>query len=213
MLGCLIALAVFLTGFAFEGSFDWFEIGYVYPQHHYPRLVQSGANLPRLLSDSPYHWQITDAVNLPHLPAITMRTFLIWLYTIMMVMCGIGASLHARRRSARFLLAIATPWVLLFTIMPQMHERYLVWAAVVTCVGFGLGPGYALLALVTTWLAFFNMAGVMMWRDPTSLPTLTAVMKGMNPGIVWGLMMLAAIYLYLAVVPFSRPRPLMIPVD
>src|SRR5204862_3059365 len=48
------------------------------------------------------------------------------------------ATRHLRNRDPRALIAIATPWLLMFALLGQMHERYLVWGAVVSAVALGV---------------------------------------------------------------------------
>ena len=53
-------------------------------------------------------------------------------------LCAHGAVRHPRNRDARVLIAITAPWLLMFALLGQMHERYLVWGAVVSAVAMGV---------------------------------------------------------------------------
>jgi hypothetical protein len=53
-------------------------------------------------------------------------------------LCARGAARHLRNRDPRVLIAITAPWLLMFALLGQMHERYLVWGAVVSAVALGV---------------------------------------------------------------------------
>ncbi len=205
LVGAQLAIAVYATGLAFGGSFDWFEIGYRYPQRHYPTMVVSGSNLPHILRADPFNWQLNDPVNVSWLPDMTIRTLLICIFSLTLLACSIAAVVHWRRRSPRFLLAISVPWLTMFTIMPQMHERYLLWASVVFCMGMGISVGNGLLALVVIFYAWSNMALPMLNDNPDLLPFLTRLIRGMNPGDAYVLVLLALVCLYSAIEPDRKP--------
>ena len=60
------------------------------------------------------------------------------LYLGALVLCARGVGRHLRNRDPRALIAIATPWLLIFALLGQMHERYLMWGAVVSAVALGV---------------------------------------------------------------------------
>jgi len=55
-----------------------------------------------------------------------------------LALCSLGAARHWRNRDPRLLIAMATPWLLMFALLGQMHERYLMWGAVVSAVALGV---------------------------------------------------------------------------
>jgi hypothetical protein len=60
------------------------------------------------------------------------------LFFCTVVLSARGAARHVRNRDARVLIAITAPWLLMFALLGQMHERYLVWGAVVSAVALGV---------------------------------------------------------------------------
>ena len=60
------------------------------------------------------------------------------LYLAALVLCARGVGRHMRNRDPRALIAIAAPWLLMFALLGQMHERYLMWGAVVSAVALGV---------------------------------------------------------------------------
>ena len=77
-----------------------------------------------------------------HLGPLDLHLTLQWalrlLYLGALALCAGGAARHLRNRDPRVLIAIATPWLLMFALLGQMHERYLVWGAVVSAVALGV---------------------------------------------------------------------------
>jgi hypothetical protein len=45
---------------------------------------------------------------------------------------------HLRSRDTHVLIAIAAPWLLMFGLLGQMHERYLMWGGVVSAVALAV---------------------------------------------------------------------------
>ena len=189
----------------FGGSWAWLTAGFV--TGRYFTLSRGGAfNLPALLAAG--GWTLTDPtvpIPLPFFPdaAVEMRTLLLVLFYATLLGCAAGLSLHGRRRDPRWLVALAAPWVLMFALMPQMHERYLLWAAVVTAVPAVLSPGLLLLHLSVTALAASQMWSTLSAasRLQSVAPHWTAVIESARPHAAWGLLVIAGVYLYLAMMP------------
>jgi len=137
----IIACAVFLIGALNGGSFAWLQIGFLYGSEHYPYLfISSCYNLPWLLSD--FGWSLKDpfwSLNLGSLHfALTLQWTLRLLYLGALALSAYGAARHTRNRDPRVLIAIAAPWLLMFALLGQMQERYLLWGAVVSTVALGV---------------------------------------------------------------------------
>jgi hypothetical protein len=140
-IGGLTALAVFIIGAFDGGSFAWLQVGFVYGSEHYPYLfISSCYNLPFLLSN--LGWSLKDpfwSVNFGSLHfGLTLQWTLRLLYLSALALCARSAAQHMRNRDPRLLIAIAAPWLLMFALMGQMQERYLMWGAVVTAVALGV---------------------------------------------------------------------------
>ncbi len=135
----------------------------------------------------------------------TVQHLLRWIYVIALVLCAVGAARNARRGSARTLLAIAAPWLVFYAILPQMHERYLVYAAAITAIGVGVSSGYALLSVLIACVAVLPMAHTMLNMNPSYWPKLLEFLRALNPGLGWMVVLIAAIYLYGALTTGVRP--------
>jgi hypothetical protein len=123
------------------GSFAWLKVGFLYGSEHYPYLVISSCyNLPSLLSK--LGWSLKDPFCSVDLGSLDFHLTLQWtlrvLYLGALTVCAYGAARQVRDRDPRVLIAITAPWLLMFALLGQMHERYLVWGAVVSAVTLGV---------------------------------------------------------------------------
>jgi len=137
ILGCAALVIGALTG----ASFAWFEIGFVYGTKHYPYLfISSCYNFASLLAGA--GWSLKDDLLSAHAGPLHFHLTLQWalrlLYISAVALCARGAVRHLRNRDPGVLIAVAAPWLLMFTLLGQMHERYLVWGAVVSAVALGV---------------------------------------------------------------------------
>jgi hypothetical protein len=137
----MIALGAFVAGALAGGSFSWLQIGFLYGSEHYPYLfISSCYNLPFFLDR--LGWSLKDSLWSYEFGsryiAVTPQWLLRLAYLGGIALCSLGAARHWRNRDPRLLIAIATPWLLMFALVGQMHERYLVWGAVVSAVALGV---------------------------------------------------------------------------
>src|SRR6266498_3450297 len=137
----VIGCGAFVIGAFTGGSFSWLQIGFVYGSEHYPYLfISSCYNLPSLLSN--VGWSLKDPFWSVHFESrhfnLTLQWTLRLLYLGALALCARGVARHIRDRDPRALIAIAAPWLLMFVLLGQMHERYLMWGAVVSAVALGV---------------------------------------------------------------------------
>src|SRR5215216_2392590 len=137
ILGC----SAFVIGAFTGGSFAWFEIGFLYGTKHYPYLfISSCYNLASLLAAA--GWSLKDNLLSAHVGSVHFHVTLQWALRLFFLgavaLCARGAARHLRNRDPRALIAITAPWLLMFALLGQMHERYLVWGAVVSAVALGV---------------------------------------------------------------------------
>jgi len=137
----IIGCAVFVIGVFTRGSFAWLQVGFIYGTEHYPYLfISSCYNLPSLLSK--VGWSLKESFLSADLGFVHLHLTLQWalrlLYFASLALCAHGLARHLRDRDPRVLIAIAAPWLLMFALLGQMHERYLMWGAVVSAVALGV---------------------------------------------------------------------------
>jgi hypothetical protein len=207
----LIAAAIFFAAQPFGGSWAWWDVGFQYPTRHFQMLhIGPSSNLAALFDDQ-YHWQLMDRVFTINLPLfgpvnVLLKYLLTMIYGLTLLLCGIGAAMHDRRGSSSTLIALIAPFVLSFAILPQQHERYLLWAAVFSVAVVGISFSLTLLHLLITAISATMIFQWLGDQNPKFSPALIRFVDGTNPGLAWMVLLIAAIYLYRAIVP-DRPLP------
>lgn len=127
-----VGLATFAAGARFDGSFAWLPVGFQtdrYSTMSMGRVV----NLPAILAGA-YGWQVDSPVSLFGWTTVQMRTLLRGLSSlgIALVAAALARGTARGRRGrldANLLVALPAAWAVLYAVLPQMHERYLLWAA------------------------------------------------------------------------------------
>jgi hypothetical protein len=90
------------------------------------------------------------------------------------VLCARGAARHLRNRDPRVLIAITAPWLLMFALLGQMQERYLVWGAVVSAVALGVSVRLSIIHFIISAASTAMIVHVML-VDKKLDPTLRAI--------------------------------------
>jgi len=196
----IIGCAIFAIGAFAGGSFAWLEIGFIYGSEHYPYLfISSCYNLPSLLSN--LGWSLKDSVLSAHIGSLHLNLTLQWalrlFYLGALTLCARGAARHLRDRDPRVLIAIATPWLLMFALLGQMHERYLVWGAVVSAVALGVSVRLSIIHFIISAASTAMIVHVML-VDKKLDATLRAidVLKGVRPYASGVVLACVAVYLW-----------------
>src|SRR6266705_2483477 len=173
----IIGCAVFVIGAITGGSFAWLEVGFIYGTEHYPYLfISSCYNLPSLLAK--VGWSLKDSFLSAHFGSLHLHITLQWtlrlLYLVTLALCARGLARHLRDRDPRALIAIAAPWLLMFALLGQMHERYLMWGAVVSAVALGVSVRLSIIHFIIS-IASTTMIVHVMLIDKKLEATLPAI--------------------------------------
>jgi hypothetical protein len=181
----IIGCAVFVIGAFTGGSFAWLQVGFIYGTEHYPYLfISSCYNLPSLLSK--VGWSLKDSFLSAHLGSLHLRITLQWtlrlLYLVALALCARGLTRHLRDRDPRVLIAIAAPWLLMFALLGQMHERYLMWGAVVSAVALGVSVRLSIIHFILSAASTAMIVHVMLTdkKLEATLPTID-LLKHIRP--------------------------------
>jgi hypothetical protein len=156
-----VGAAMLLCMSVFHGSSAWYDCGIHFGTIHRPVLtVGKPDNLPAILRDH-YDWSDDLATTGITLPAHSVFSFwsrtevnvsegslLRGIFLFLLGLSAIGVGLQARRRDPRFLIAIVTPWLMFFCFAPQIDERYLLFAAGISCICAGISTGMTLLGVL-----------------------------------------------------------------
>lgn len=180
-----LAGALLIAGVAFDGSFAWFRVGFLNQAGRAWHFEGHVGNLGGLLG-AILGWRADTpllAGSLAGLPIgrITPGLLLVLAFAAGLVLCSRATATHARRRDPRFLVAVVTPWVLLFLLLPNMKERYLMWGAGLTALGTGLGWRMVLVHALVTLVAWENETRVLLGLNPAFAPRLHAVLESLHP--------------------------------
>lgn len=174
LLGFAATAAGLVSPWLLHNNFDWLQVGFLYGTEHYPQLfISSCYNLPALLARS--GWSLKDAlvnVDVGWLSvSLTVQWALRLLYFGGLAACARFAAHRSQRSDARVLLALGAPWLLMFGLLGQMHERYLIWGGAVTAVAVAISLRTTLLHVLFTALSTV-MIGHVMLLDKKLPPTL-----------------------------------------
>lgn len=192
----VFTLGVFVASGLFGGSWNWLTYGF--PTDKFKTLAMGPiSNFPAILQQH-YQWGWQDTVFTVRGVDVSIRQLLAGSYGLALVLCAMGAAVFDRRDDRRLLIAVTAPWVLMFALMPQMHERYLFWGACLGVSMIAVSVGMTLVHLLTLVIA----CG-MMWfqmqvsaNKPEFTPTIFAMWNPTRPGIGWAMLLLALIFLF-----------------
>jgi len=210
----LAGVAAFTVGALGDGSFAWLKIGFLYGSERYPYLfISSCYNLPSLLSN----WNLSLKAPLwsPQLGPLHFVVTLQWtlrlVYLGALALCALGAARHARARDPRLLIAVVTPWLLMFALLAQMHERYLLWGAVLSAVALGVSVRLSVVHFLFSIMSATMITQVLL-IDKKLGPTLSTIdfLERVRPIASWVLLACVAIYFREVLsnrAPLFRPRP------
>jgi hypothetical protein len=195
-LGC----AAFLIGALTGSSFAWLQLGFIYGSEHYPYLfISSCYNFPSLLAGA--GWSLKDSLFSAQLGPLHLHLTLQWALRLLFLgaaaLCARGAVGHLRDRDPRVLITIAAPWLLMFALLGQMHERYLMWGAVVSAVALGVSIRLSVVHFIISAASTAMIVHVML-IDKKLDPTLRAIdtLQGVRPYAAGVVLVCVAIYLW-----------------
>jgi hypothetical protein len=209
--------ALGVCGVAFEGSFTWFQMGFMNQATRSPFFISNVGTPGRILHDF-FSAPADRALLRPLVPGSSMGPpigrplavghVFILTYVVALVLCGRAVARHARSRDPRLLLAVATPWVLLFTLLPNVRTRYLVWGAGLTAVAPGVGWAATLLHAIVTASAFENVVRPLLARSlPPVMPALQAALNAVHPNGGWLVLGFSVALFWMALRPSPRQPP------
>src|SRR5262249_48392919 len=112
--------------------------------------ISSCYNLASLLAAD--GWSLKDELLSIHAGPVHFHLTLQWalrlLFLSTVVLCARGAARHLRNHDPRVLIAITAPWLLMFALLGEMQERYLVWGAVVSASALGVSIRLSLIHFI-----------------------------------------------------------------
>src|SRR5204862_1499703 len=123
-------------------------------------------------------WSLKDSLLSAHIGSLDLDLTLQWalrlLYLGALVLCARGMARRHHARNPNILIAIATPWLLMFALLGQMHERYLVWGAVVSAVALAVSVRSSIVHFIISAASMAMIVQVML-VDKKLYATLRAI--------------------------------------
>lgn len=209
LIGFLIASVILLLPWLVHLDFGWWKIGFIYPINHWQRMGGNTDNVPAILES--FGWSLSDPVFsvphwLHHKGTISIKRLLASIYIGCLLLTGWGMSRKDRRNDPAFLIALSTPWLLMFTLLGQMNDRYYLWAAAASATTIAIGLGWGLLHVLISAIATSMIVRTMLsWgKSSPEYPRLAHFLDGLHPGISWAVVLITAIFLYCSVAPWRR---------
>ena len=204
------ALAIFLAGAFLGGTFAWLQIGFLYGSEHYPYLfVSSCYNIPSLLADR--GWSLKDVLWSHDLGRLHLALNLQWslrlIYLAGLALCALGVAHHTRRHDSRALMAMAAPWLIMFALLGQMHERYLMWGAVVSAVALAVNLRLSIFHFLISLASSAMIVHVLLAdkKLDSTLHTLDVLVKA-RPYASWIVLICIALCLWNIFMPSHAPH-------
>jgi hypothetical protein len=243
VLAAALGGALLMSISVFNADHAWWDCGFVFGASRW-HWLSSGLSdtLPGLLYEG-YHWskdpdQIVTTLSAmkghwPQLfttwqwwPAvsvdITAKALFNSIFTVMLIIVGIGIGLAARRRDRRILSALTAAWMVFYLFPVEIHGRYMLFTACVSviCIGDSIGMGLISLYIIITssiqilddMMRNENMMGwgqvlaqkYPQWFTPMSANTLYQFVEGTHPDLAWAMFLVMGIFLYRTFVPTRR---------
>jgi len=212
----VLSASLWLAAFSLNGSFSWWQVGFLYgtQKHQDMQLgAQSLSNLSSILSQR-YGWSLHDDVGNIHLPFVAtpidmdLQTALATVFAITLLFCTFAAAVHLRRRDKKFLVALVAPCILFVTLLTQMAARYTMFSAVIASLLVAISVGMSLLELLLVILSCAMLGNQLLASFPDTAPVTFSITRPTYPDAGWMMLLLAAVILISAMIPSVRkPNP------
>jgi hypothetical protein len=193
----------------FNASSTWFSQGFEFGTKKLMWMAtQRTYSLPQLLV-STYHWS-----NNPNVPValpmdvpgigtwVNFRDLMLYIHGACLVLCGVAAAIHSRRNDPKFLVTLVAPWLCWFCLLTQLNNRYLIWAAGLSGLLVGVNWGMVLLGCVVTLIGWLGIDDILHWSGGD--PDMSRILSVINQQMIFPLLILAAIYLFVAIAPSPK---------
>jgi hypothetical protein len=212
----VFAASIWIAASQYNAKTSWWDVGFIYGTQKHP-VMQLGehslSNLSSIMHER-FGWELHDHVftlNWSILPPdwrdFDVQRFQGLIYGIAAILCSIGAAIHLRRRDPRFLVSLAAPWILFVALLTQMASRYTALPALVAAAMIGVSVGMSLFPAIMTIIGFAMLGNQMFARHPDTAPITFSITRAWYPDAGWLMLILAAVFLYAAIIPGRRTRP------
>lgn len=138
--------------------------------------------------------------------SLDYRHAMMVLFGLLTLLAAVGAAIQSRRNDPRFLAALSAIAAFMPNILCQMTARYQMWGAVMSVLLVAISPGLTLLHVLFSLIAA-GMVGSQLLNsyDRSRSPLLADLMDRFHPDDGWIMLIIAAVFLYVALAPARRP--------
>ncbi len=203
----LASIVIFLCVPFYHGTAAWLAIGFGYGARKFEKLIGGTTGVVNLGSLLQHQWGWTYKSTVPlhfsafGVSAISISGLMIGMYLVALALASLALAIQDRRGDVRFLVALCVPWLAMYALLPQMHSRYLLWAAAATATMTAVSLGLTLLHLLITLTATSTILAAMAAVRQNSPPQWLLTAIAGNDGLAWVVLLCAAMFLYLAFLP------------
>jgi len=101
---------------------------------------------------------------------------------------------------------MAAPWLAMFAVLPQMHERYLVWGAAITALAAAVSLGATLLHVLISCIACVPIAELIILAGnlQDDYPAWDRFLERACDRLSWVTVLIAVIWIYLSLAGSRR---------
>jgi hypothetical protein len=137
---------------------------------------------------------------------LDLKQFLITVFAVLLMLCGIGAAIQSKRNHPRFLAALVAPWALMPNTLCQMMCRYQSWGAVLSALLIAVSSGFGFVHVAMSLLAAGMIGNQLLARDIGRSPNVRTIISGLSPDDGWIMIFSALLILATALTPGRRAR-------
>ncbi len=185
--GMAIGVGVIVWPWASHGDFAWLRAGFG-ATGIYSDVLRKGValNLPAVLDKlgMTLHQPIVDCRLAGREFKLELRGLLVIIYAGSLACCAAGIARQARTGDRRLLTSLATPWALMFFLLGQMDERYLVWSACFSAAAIAVDRRSLAAHLSLSVAGAATMLEFLLLATPLAHPTLLHALIQLNP-VTW----------------------------
>ncbi|MFT3785078.1 MAG: hypothetical protein QM770_02795 [Tepidisphaeraceae bacterium] len=203
-----LTLALWTSAALKPGAMDWYTVGIAGGIAKFDGLQVGGASSLAGILEVDYGYGVKSPVGFATIGSYTptLERFMSGMVILAMIAAGIAATVYGRRGDARFLAAIALPWIAFFALGPRMHERYLLWGALASlAAAVALRREYLLMAIFLTiaqtvmslmqTLSWYGAKAFLADYSPTLGRQIFRIVPPTFPAMGWAIVTVALVWL------------------
>ncbi|HSV16484.1 MAG TPA: hypothetical protein VLI90_19635, partial [Tepidisphaeraceae bacterium] len=210
------AASVWLGSLALNGSFSWWEVGFMYGTRKHDQMQLGGRSLSNLSSilQQRYRWDLHDPAATVQLTPksqpidLEVRSLMATMFFLTLTIIAAAAAVHLRRRDRRFLVTLVAAWMCFVALLPQLAARYTLFPAIVAAVLVAVSVPMSLFQVLLTTIACMMLGNQVIRFNPNIAPIALQMSTPTHPDFGWTMVALALVLLFASMVQTPRGRDL-----